>query len=80
MAKHSDDTSGIDSMSSIRSPSIPLNTESFQNLSITSHKLNGNNFLQWSQSVKLFIRGRGKFDYLTGTNARPTEEDEGSER
>lgn len=80
MAKHSDDTFGIDSMSSIRSPSIPLNTESFQNLSITSHKLNGNNFLQWSQSVKLFIRGRGKFDYLTGTNARPTEEDEGSER
>ncbi|KAK9085659.1 hypothetical protein Sjap_026070 [Stephania japonica] len=28
--------------------------------------------------VKLLIRGRGKFDYLTSTNGRPTEKDEGS--
>ncbi|KAE8673438.1 Detected protein of unknown function [Hibiscus syriacus] len=69
MAKPYDDTSGI-----------TLNTESFQNISITSHKLNGNNFLQWSQSVKLFIRGRGKFSYLSGTNTKPAEEDEESER
>ena len=33
---------------------------------ITSHKLNGNNYLQWSQSVMLFIRGKGKEDYLIG--------------
>ncbi|KAE8723356.1 MORC family CW-type zinc finger protein 3 isoform 2 [Hibiscus syriacus] len=80
MAKPYDDTSGIDSMSSTRSPSITLNTESFQNISITSHKLNRNNFLQWSQSVKLFIRGRGKFGYLSGTTTKPAEEDEESER
>lgn len=80
MAKPYDDTSGIDSMSSTRSPSITLNTESFQNISITSHKLNGNNFLQWSQSVKLFIRGRGKFGYLSGTTTKPAEEDEEFER
>lgn len=67
-------------MSSTRSPSITLNTESFQNISITSHKLNGNNFLQWSQSVKLFIRGRGKFGYLSSTTTKPAEEDEESER
>ena len=35
-------------------------------LLITSHKLNGQNFLQWSQSVRMFICGTGKEDYLTG--------------
>ncbi|KAE8731219.1 Detected protein of unknown function [Hibiscus syriacus] len=69
MAKPYDDTSGI-----------TLNTVSFQNISITSHKLNGNNFLQWSQSVKLFIRGRGKFGYLSSTTTKPAEKDEESER
>ncbi|KAF7812983.1 Retrovirus-related Pol polyprotein from transposon TNT 1-94 [Senna tora] len=33
---------------------------------ITGHKLNGNNFLQWRQSVFMFICGKGKDDYLTG--------------
>lgn len=27
--------------------------------------LNGNNFLSWSQSVRMYIRGRGKIGYLT---------------
>ncbi|XP_017981569.1 PREDICTED: uncharacterized protein LOC18592547 [Theobroma cacao] len=36
-------------------------------LQITQHKLNGANFLEWSQSVMLVIRGKGKLDYLTGT-------------
>ncbi|XP_024030846.1 uncharacterized protein LOC112094389 [Morus notabilis] len=54
--------------------SAPQNSRHFgnsgnsENLSplITSHKLNGQNFLQWSQSVRMFICGRGKEDYLTG--------------
>ncbi|RVW51675.1 hypothetical protein CK203_066807 [Vitis vinifera] len=33
---------------------------------ITGHKLNGHNYLQWSQSVLLFICGKGKDEYLTG--------------
>lgn len=37
--------------------------------SITCHKLNGRNFLSWSQSVLLFICGRGKDDHLTGKAA-----------
>nr|GMD36059.1 Retrovirus-related Pol polyprotein from transposon RE1 [Ipomoea batatas] len=37
---------------------------------ITGHKLNGQNYLQWSQSVLLFICGKGKDDYLTGTAAK----------
>ena len=36
-------------------------------LQITTHKLNGQNFLQWSQSVKLYVKGKGKTDYLDGS-------------
>ncbi|RVW17834.1 Retrovirus-related Pol polyprotein from transposon RE2 [Vitis vinifera] len=38
---------------------------------ITRHKLNGHNYLQWSQSVLLFICGKGKDEYLTGEAAMP---------
>ncbi|CAH9107930.1 unnamed protein product [Cuscuta europaea] len=33
---------------------------------ITSHRLNGTNYLEWSQSVRLAIDGRGKLGYITG--------------
>ena len=46
-------------------------TDHLQTHSITSHKLNGSNFMEWSQSVKLFVQGRGKFGYLSGTTIRP---------
>ncbi|KAK9210972.1 hypothetical protein WN943_000345 [Citrus x changshan-huyou] len=42
---------------------------------ITSHKLNGHNYLQWSQSVMMFICGKGKHDYLTGEEAMPEVSD-----
>ena len=32
---------------------------------VTSHKFNGHNFLQWSQSVMMYIGGKGKEEYLT---------------
>ncbi|RVX02081.1 Copia protein [Vitis vinifera] len=38
---------------------------------ITGHKLNGHNYLQWSQSVLLFICGKGNDEYLTGEAAMP---------
>ena len=41
-------------------------TNDSPSLRITTHKLSGLNFLRWSQSVKLFIRGKGKLGYLTG--------------
>ncbi|KZV41946.1 hypothetical protein F511_32079 [Dorcoceras hygrometricum] len=34
--------------------------------SITVHKLTGRNFIPWSQSVMMYICGRGKDDFLTG--------------
>ena len=33
-------------------------------LPITGHKLNMHNYLQWSQSVMMFICGKGKDDHL----------------
>ena len=33
---------------------------------ITSIRLNGDNFLRWSMSVRMSIRGRGKIGYLIG--------------
>ncbi|RVW34501.1 Retrovirus-related Pol polyprotein from transposon RE1 [Vitis vinifera] len=38
---------------------------------IIRHKLNGHNYLQWSQSVLLFICGKGNDEYLTGEAAMP---------
>ena len=43
---------------------------------ITGHKLNGNNYLQWSYSVMMFICGKGKDDYLNGVAAKPNKTDE----
>ncbi|RVX00895.1 Retrovirus-related Pol polyprotein from transposon TNT 1-94 [Vitis vinifera] len=40
-------------------------------LPITAHKLNGQNYLQWSQSILMFIRGKEKDDYITGALATP---------
>nr|CAD1831090.1 unnamed protein product [Ananas comosus var. bracteatus] len=37
----------------------------------TTHKLNGQNYLQWSQSILMIIRGKEKEDYLTGDSAAP---------
>ena len=44
-------------------------------LPITGHKLTDQNYLQWSQSVRLFICGKGKDDYLTGVAEAPSSED-----
>ncbi|RVW37306.1 Retrovirus-related Pol polyprotein from transposon RE2 [Vitis vinifera] len=40
-------------------------------LPIIAHKLNGQNYLQWSQSILMFIRGKEKDDYITGASAAP---------
>lgn len=44
-------------------------------LQITNHKLNGKIFLQWSRSVQLVIRGKGKFWYLNGSISPPSATD-----
>ena len=44
-------------------------------IQITSIRLNGDNFLHWSQSVRMYIRGKGKIGYLTGDKKEPTVDD-----
>uniref|UniRef100_A0A2N9EE05 Reverse transcriptase Ty1/copia-type domain-containing protein n=1 Tax=Fagus sylvatica TaxID=28930 RepID=A0A2N9EE05_FAGSY len=50
------------------------NSES-HSVQITTIRLNGDNFLRWSQSVRMYIRGRGKMGYLTGEKTAPAEAD-----
>lgn len=42
---------------------------------ITSHKLNGHNYLQWPQSMMMYICGRGKDGYITGEVTTPQKSD-----
>ena len=44
-------------------------------LQITTQKLNGQNFLQWSQSAKLFIKSEGKMGYIMGAKSEPNSND-----
>ena len=48
---------------------------SVSSFQLTRHKLNGHNFLEWAQSMKLAIDGRGKLGYLTGERERPANGD-----
>ena len=42
---------------------------------ITTHKLDGKNYLKWSKIVQMHIKGRGKGGYLTGATKAPTSTD-----
>lgn len=44
-------------------------------LPITGHKLNGNNYVHWSQSVIMFVSGKGKNEYLIGEVVAPMTRD-----
>ncbi|RVW29625.1 hypothetical protein CK203_100964 [Vitis vinifera] len=52
----------------------PTTLES-HSVQITTIRLNGDNFLRWSQSVRMYIRGRGKMGYLTGEKKAPAVDD-----
>ena len=67
----------LSEVTSSPNPATTINHVQSENnfLPITSHKLNGHNFLQWSQSVKLYICGKGKDDHLTGASTAPNTTD-----
>ena len=69
----SSQTSSSDATSHLEGNSDSLNHGGIDSSSIliTSHKLNGHNFLQWSQSVMMFVYGKVKDDYLTGEAVMP---------
>lgn len=51
---------------SINTPS----TEDLQNIP-AAHRLNGKNYLKWSQFVRTFLKGRGKISHLLGIGPKP---------
>ena len=48
---------------------------SHSSFQLTIHKLNGKNYLEWAQSVKLAIDGRGKLGHLNGEVSKPVADD-----
>lgn len=55
--------------SSLAPPHIALSENSLQ---INIHKLKGKNYLEWTQSVRLAINGKGKLEHLNG-KVKPLE-------
>ncbi|KAJ1442200.1 Gag-polypeptide of LTR copia-type [Sesbania bispinosa] len=53
---------------------IPSLTET-NILPITGYKLNGQNYIQWPRSVRIFLQGKGKEDYITSNAKEPEKED-----
>ena len=47
--------------------------DSFSQATIT-HRFNGNNYLQWSRNILMYVRGKNKEKYLTGIPAPPKPE------
>ena len=45
-------------------------------LPITGHKLNGQNYTQWARSVRIFLQGKGKEEYITGDAKQPEKDDD----
>ena len=60
---------------SLTEPQIARSPTEIHPVQITTIRLNGENFLRWSQSVRMYIRGRGKIGYLTGDAKRPDAKD-----
>ena len=62
-------------------PTVPLMPASADYYSqnsapyLTVTKLNGHNYLEWAQSIKLAIDGRGKIGHLTGEISKPAAGD-----
>ena len=57
------------------SSKISPTTSESHSIQITRIRLNGDNFLRWSQSIQMYIRGRGKMGYLTGKKKAPAVDD-----
>ena len=54
---------------------IAVSDNTSPSLQITPFKLNGRNFLQWSRSTAIAIRGKGKIGFLDGSSPDPPADD-----
>ena len=55
--------------------STPLNPDPSFHSTITAFKLNGRNFIPWSRSMQMLIRGKGKFGLIDGSIPQPEKTD-----
>ena len=67
--------SSMNNPSSTDVSKISATSSESHSVQITTIRLNGDNFLRWSQSVRMYIRGRGKMGYLTGEKKAPAVDD-----
>lgn len=72
MAEHCIISSSITSAEKIPLSVLSFSGSDMSSLQITTYKLDGKNYLQWAQSVKIVICGQGKLGYITGE--RPAHE------
>lgn len=75
----SDVTSETTTTSTTDTPKKPFETlqhhSNSHSVQITTIRLNGDNFLRWSQSVWMYICGQGKISYITGDKKAPVVDD-----
>ena len=43
-------------------------------LQITTSKLNRSNFMEWSKSAKIFLKSKGKMNFMLGTSSPPADD------
>ena len=55
---------------------IPVKTSNSRSVQITTIRLNCENILRWSQSVRMYKRGQGKIGYITGDKKAPADNDQ----
>ena len=80
MTGHAHDGTSRVSSETIAQPSNSVSTSNIvesHTLQITQHKLNGTNYLDWSQYVLLAIRNKGWLGYLTGEIQKPAATEQG---
>ncbi|KAL4282295.1 hypothetical protein GQ457_03G025720 [Hibiscus cannabinus] len=67
------DSSSSTDITSLPAPSSGSLDPPESTLAITCHRLNGNNYLEWSQSIKIYVAGRGRSGYLNGSLKQPSD-------
>ena len=50
-------------------------SEGSNSLHLTIHRLNGRNYMEWAQSVRLVMDGKGRLRYLTAEVKQPADGD-----
>ena len=67
-------SNGSDTAGEIANSVAPAATTDYSSF-LTTHRLDGKNYLKWSKTVEMHITGRGKGGYLTGKIKAPDETD-----